>query len=167
MKLSKQNINQLLKHKDPFLFVDTATIIDYKTTIARYKLTENNTILQGHFPGMPVLPGVLSIEMIAQTALIHIAGKTFENNIDNTTSDKYLTYIANINSFTFKDIIVPNTDLEIKVKVQPFAIENFYQVNGSIFENGKRKCFGELIAYFKIADKNNNIAKYLKLKKNK
>ena len=61
------NIENLLPHRDPFLFVDEIIVADEKKIIAKYRFAEKDFFFQGHFPGYPVAPGVILIETMAQS----------------------------------------------------------------------------------------------------
>lgn len=143
MKLNKQQITKLIKHQEPFVFVDEAEIINDNEIIGTFTLKENNSILTGHFPNFPILPGVIAIEMMAQTALILSAYR------ENLTSDQYDTYFVKIENISFKSFIAPPANLTIKIMSEPYLMPNYHKISGSIFDDKKRKCYGEIISYFK------------------
>lgn len=86
MLLERQKVMAFLPHRDPFLFIDSVTRVEIpeglvgKTgpfkpsemvggkTLCRYELLPSNAILVGHFPGYPILPGVVQVEMMAQAS---------------------------------------------------------------------------------------------------
>jgi 3-hydroxyacyl-[acyl-carrier-protein] dehydratase len=70
--LDRRAIEAILPHRDPFLFVDEVVDLDKKTgTIrARYELSRAREVFRGHFPALPVFPGVLQIEAIAQAGIV-------------------------------------------------------------------------------------------------
>ena len=70
--LDRSGIEALLPHRDPFLLLDRVTHVDLDRAllVARYSLSRAQRIFEGHFPGLPILPGVLQIEMIGQAGLV-------------------------------------------------------------------------------------------------
>ena len=60
-------IESLLPHREPFLFVDEIVQADEKKIVARHVFTENEFFFKGHFPGYPVVPGVILVETMAQS----------------------------------------------------------------------------------------------------
>lgn len=64
--VERSKIEQLLPHRDPFLFVDTIDYIDEKKIVARHVFTKDEFFFKGHFPEYPVVPGVILIETMAQ-----------------------------------------------------------------------------------------------------
>ena len=73
-KLTKEEIGKLIPHRDPFLFLDELINIHRLETATGVKIFKNNEeFFKGHFPGHPIVPGVILIEMMAQTAAALIA----------------------------------------------------------------------------------------------
>ncbi len=72
--MTKEEIKGILPHREPMLLVDEATV-EGDTALGRVTIPQDAWYLQGHFPGNPVVPGVLLCEMLAQTACVLLAGK--------------------------------------------------------------------------------------------
>jgi 3-hydroxymyristoyl/3-hydroxydecanoyl-(acyl carrier protein) dehydratase len=143
MKINSEQIKKYLIQTSPFLFVDEAEILDENTITSKFNLTNDTSILNGHFPNFPILPAVIEIEIMAQTGLLFNAIKT------DLTKEKYIAYFAKLESFNFKNFIMPPAIIETKIKVKPSIIANYFDISGSIFVDNKRKCFGEIVVYFK------------------
>lgn len=75
MKFNLVEIKQILKHREPFLFIDSIDLISSDTVEASSSVLQNNLFFEGHFPGDPIVPGVLLVEAMAQTAGFLIAYK--------------------------------------------------------------------------------------------
>jgi 3-hydroxyacyl-[acyl-carrier-protein] dehydratase len=71
MYWGKEKIKSILPHREPFLFIDEITEIDgNKKVVAVRHIKDNESFFEGHFPGKPIMPGVLIIEAMAQTSII-------------------------------------------------------------------------------------------------
>lgn len=108
--LDIQKLLQLLPHRYPFLLVDRIVDVDADNSAVGIKnVTVNEPHFMGHFPGQPVMPGVLIIEAMAQTAgaiCIHNAGE----------GQPSVVYFMTIDSAKFLKPVVPGDRLEIHVK---------------------------------------------------
>ena len=106
-ELNFNQIKELIPHREPFIYLDTLVdIIKLKKAsgIKTFKKEEN--FFKGHFPGNPVVPGVILIEMMAQTAAAMIA-----YSLKSETFDK-IVYLMNVESSKFRSPVFP----EMKVK---------------------------------------------------
>jgi 3-hydroxyacyl-[acyl-carrier-protein] dehydratase len=71
LKWDKEKIKSILPHRDPFLFIDEVIEIDGTEKVVAVKnIKDNESFFEGHFPGRPIMPGVLIIEAMAQTSII-------------------------------------------------------------------------------------------------
>ena len=85
MKIEKEEICKLLPHRDPFLFIDWCEIIEIgKEGVGYRKFLPEEYFFSGHFPNLPIVPGVILVEALAQTAGIVVA-KGFKNKILSKT----------------------------------------------------------------------------------
>lgn len=106
-----KRIMELLPHRYPFLLIDK--IVDYKEgeyAVGLKNVTMNEPQFQGHFPGVPVMPGVLIVEAMAQTAgalVVHSLGKQAEGK---------LVYFMTIDNARFRKPVVPGDTLHIHAK---------------------------------------------------
>ncbi|NTV84259.1 MAG: 3-hydroxyacyl-ACP dehydratase FabZ [Bacteroidales bacterium] len=101
-------IHNILPHRPPFLLVDKIIYRDEKTVIGIKNVTMNEPFFMGHFPGEPVMPGVLQVEAMAQAGGILVL---------NTVPDpeNYLTYFLRIDKVRFKRKVVPGDTLILKL----------------------------------------------------
>ena len=102
-------IKELIPHREPFLFLDKLFNIEKLTSATGYKVFNNDTFFQGHFPEQPVVPGVIIVEMMAQTAAALIA-----YSIKDETFDK-IVYLMNIDNTKFRKPVFPNEKIFAKV----------------------------------------------------
>lgn len=111
MLMDVQEIREYLPHRYPFLLVDRVTEIELGKSITAYKnITINEAIFNGHFPDIPIFPGVLIIEAMAQTAGI-LGFKT----MDKKPSDGSIYMFAGVDNVRFKRQVVPGDQLVMKV----------------------------------------------------
>ena len=113
LPLDAAGIQKLLPHRYPFLLVDRVMEIEPDKRILAYKnITQNEPFFTGHFPGKPIMPGVLIIEALAQaggllTQLSHI-GET----------DNRMFYMVKVESARFKKMVVPGDRLDLDVTIK-------------------------------------------------
>lgn len=107
-------IKQLLPHRAPFLLIDKVTELEqYKMCTAYKAVSYNEWFFQGHFPDHPVMPGVLIVEAMAQTAGILAIASSINENI-NVPSNVLFASISNVR---FKRQVVPGDILRFNVTV--------------------------------------------------
>ncbi len=107
-------IKQLLPHRAPFLLIDKVTELEqYKMCTAYKAVSYNEWFFQGHFPDHPVMPGVLIVEAMAQTAGILAIASSINENV-NVPSNVLFASISNVR---FKRQVVPGDILRFNVTV--------------------------------------------------
>jgi len=111
--LDVEGIQRLLPHRPPFLLVDR--VVEYEPgarLVAWKSVTMNEPFFTGHFPGHPVMPGVLILEALAQaSALMAIL------DLPPEETRKKVTYLMGIDNARFRRPVVPGDRLELEVKV--------------------------------------------------
>ena len=108
--LTTSQIMEILPHRQPFLLIDTVEELEPGIrAVAKKCVTYNEPYFAGHFPGEPVMPGVLIIEALAQTGAVAILG--MEENRGKTA------YFAGIDGAKFKRKIVPGDVLMLETEI--------------------------------------------------
>ncbi|MES2204291.1 MAG: 3-hydroxyacyl-ACP dehydratase FabZ [Pseudomonadota bacterium] len=136
------NIMKLIPHRYPFLLVDR--VLDYvpsERLTAIKNVTMNEPFFTGHFPGRPVMPGVLMIEAIAQAGAILF----FQTHIDAGNPDSGLMFLAGIDNARFKKIVEPGDQLRIEVEVTKIRTP-VWRMIGKIFVEDKLVCSAEILS---------------------
>ena len=117
-----KNINYILKvipHRYPFLLIDRIIDKDEKKEITTLKnVTFNEQFFQGHFPEKPVMPGVLLLESMAQSACLIIL-----DYIDNP--DEHLVYLSKVSNFRILKNVIPGDQIIINAKVLNEKLNSF------------------------------------------
>ncbi|AIF49049.1 3-hydroxyacyl-ACP dehydratase [Dyella japonica A8] len=115
MPVNVETIQQLLPHRYPFLLVDRLIeLVPDKSAVAIKNVTMNEPFFQGHFPGHPVMPGVLIVEAMAQAAglLTQISSR-----LKGTTGSP-LFYLAKVDNARFNAPVVPGDQLRLEVELK-------------------------------------------------
>lgn len=113
MTMDIEQILELMPHRSPFLLVDRVLELEPGARITAIKnVSFNEPFFQGHFPGHPVMPGVLIIEALAQAAAV-LTYVTLETSYPQGT----LFYFAGIDGARFKRRVVPGDQLRLEVSM--------------------------------------------------
>ena len=110
--INRKEIQELLPHRDPMLLIDELTNIEkLKSAIAVVNVTKDSFYVKGHFPGEPVMPGVLIVEAFGQAAAALTA-----HGIDKSTYENKLVFLMSVEKARFRNPVVPNCKLELNIE---------------------------------------------------
>ena len=157
MKLTKEEVISILPHRDPFLFVDSVESIvaekeisNYKDLVgtvikANYYTREDHVIFEGHFPGNPILPGVVQVEMMAQATSFGLL--LLEPDLAQKNFDVALLSVSNAK---FRKPVLPKMDLVIETHCKKMR-NGFLENECSIYHKGELMSEATVFASFKIS----------------
>ncbi len=124
-KYNIQDIIKILPHRYPFILIDRIDEVKPGKFVNAIKnVTINEPFFQGHFPGQPVMPGVLSLESIAQTTaflMLHELDDPLKKNM----------FISGVDGVRFRRLIVPGDQLEINIQLKSKKL-TLYKFEGTI-----------------------------------
>ena len=131
--LNKDQIANLLPHREPMLLIDELTNIQkLKSATAIMNVQKDSFYVDGHFPGQPVMPGVLIVEAFGQAAAALTA-----HGIDKKTYENKLVYLMSVEKARFRNPVIPDCKLELEIE----AIRSHGKVwkyKGEAFVNKKK-----------------------------
>lgn len=100
--LEQYNVRELLPHREPILLVDSVLDVENgESIITERYFPENDPVFNGHFPGNPIMPGMLTIEAMAQTAGVLI------NIVNGKTAEESLFYFMSVDGVKFRRPVLP------------------------------------------------------------
>lgn len=109
MFMDQEGIKAIIPHRDPFLYVDSVETLTYDTVVAYKKVTGEEDFFHGHFPGYPVMPGVIIIEALAQAGAICL--------LSRPEFIGKLGFFAGIDKARFKRKVFPGDTLRLDVLI--------------------------------------------------
>ena len=133
-----EQIEKTLPHRHPFLLVDKIIELTDTCIVGVKNVTFNEWFFPGHFPGNPVMPGVLQIEALAQTGGILC--------INAMPKGTYDTYFLKINNCKFKQMVKPGDTMLLKLELMAPIRRGICEMRGTVYVNGKVATEAELVA---------------------
>ncbi len=135
---SSDYIEKTLPHRFPFLLVDKIIELTDTYIVGIKNVTFNEWFFQGHFPGNPVMPGVLQIEALAQTGGILA--------INSMKEGKFDTYFLKINNCKFKQMVKPGDTMILKMELTAPIRRGICEMKGTVYVAGKVATEADLVA---------------------
>ncbi|MEX0845941.1 MAG: 3-hydroxyacyl-ACP dehydratase FabZ [Balneolaceae bacterium] len=128
-----EDIKKILPHRYPFLLVDRVLELEENKIKALKNVTANEEFFNGHFPGQPIMPGVLQVEALAQAGAIMLMTQKVDNPGDS------LMVFTGINKCKFRKQVVPGDQLILEVELGSMR-RNFVTMNGKATVDGEVAC---------------------------
>ena len=138
------NIKEIFKHlpqRPPFLLIDRVLKLDPGKSITAIKnITANESFFAGHFPGHPIMPGVLIVEALGQTSTV-LAFASKEEDVNGGA----LYYLAGIDKARFKRVVEPGDQLLLEIEVIKIR-QSVWVVKGVASVDGELVCSAEIMS---------------------
>jgi UDP-3-O-[3-hydroxymyristoyl] N-acetylglucosamine deacetylase/3-hydroxyacyl-[acyl-carrier-protein] dehydratase len=134
-----QEIEKILPHTFPFLLVDKVLRLDEREIIAVKNITGDQYFFQGHFPGEPLMPGVLQLEAMAQVGGVLVLH-------DKEDPGKWSTYFVKIESAKFKGKVVPGDSLLIRMELRAPIRRGLCLMHGEGYVGDRMVCEADMMA---------------------
>jgi len=132
-KLNKDQIRDLLPHREPMLLIDE--LYDIKklfSATAVVNVKKDSFFVQGHFPDQPVMPGVLIVESFGQAAAALTA-----HGLDKSTYENKLVFLMSVEKARFRNPVLPDCKLELKIE-SVRSHGRVWKYKGEAYVSGKK-----------------------------
>ncbi len=130
--MNREEIKKILPHREPMLLVDEVSLNEDGSATGYYTVRGDEFFLQGHFPGNPIVPGVIQCEMMAQSACVMFAGKMEGATPVYTGLDKV----------RFRGMIKPGDTIRIDTRLLKES-HPMYLLHGELTVDGKKCMSGD------------------------
>ena len=128
-----EEIYRRIPHRPPFLFVDKIIEITESTARASLTIRPDFSFFEGHYPGNPIMPGVLLCEAVFQTGAIFLSDHL---QADSLTDDSVTPVLSRIRDARFKRMVKPGDEVEISVSLGE-KLGQFFTMTGEVRKEGK------------------------------
>jgi 3-hydroxyacyl-[acyl-carrier-protein] dehydratase len=128
-------IKEVLPHREPFLFIDEIVDMTESKVIAKHHVRGEEPHFLGHYPGKPIMPGVLLCETVLQAGAYLMASR-LDRDVQNTSG---VPVVTRLNNVKFKKMVKPGDVLEVHAELER-SIMGAHMMKGSI------RCDGKLVA---------------------
>ena len=132
--MNREELMKILPHRDPMLLVDEAYLNEDGTATGYYNVRGDEYFLQGHFPGNPIVPGVIQCEIMAQSACVLFA--------DKMASGGCIPVYTGLDKVRFRNMVKPGDRIRIDTKVIR-SLHPMYVLHGELTVDGKKCMSGD------------------------
>ncbi len=132
--MNREDIMKIIPHREPMLLIDEVFLEEEGKAVGYYHVKGDEFFLQGHFPGNPIVPGVIQCEMMAQSACVMFK--------DKMEKEGTLPLYTGLNKVRFKGIIKPGDTIKIETKLIRES-HPMYLLSGKLSVDGKLCMSGE------------------------
>ena len=140
LPLGVEEISAMLPHRYPFLLLDRVIAFERGKRVTAIKnVTTNEPFFQGHFPGHPVMPGVLIIESMAQAA-----GVLIKMSVPHDPTQAMVFYLVKVDNARFNRVVVPGDQLRLEIEHKR-TMRNMSQFWGRAFVEDKVAAEAEML----------------------
>jgi 3-hydroxyacyl-[acyl-carrier-protein] dehydratase len=140
MKLDKDGIKDIIPHREPFLLIDEVVELEPgKRVVAIKRVSGDEYYFKGHFPGKPVMPGVLQVESLAQAGAVCVLSLPEHKG--------KIAYFGAIDRVKFRGMVEPGDELRLEMELESVRSRGG-KGNGKAYKEGKLICSCELTFMF-------------------
>lgn len=128
-----EEVYKLIPHRPPFLFVDEIVSVDTEKAVCKRVIRSEEPHFEGHYPGNPIMPGVLLCESVFQTAGIYLSKKL---NGSSENSKSWTPILSRIQEAKFKQMVKPGDEIIIEAQFKE-TLSKFHFFSGKVTRDNK------------------------------
>ena len=132
--MDREELKKILPHREPMLLVDEAYLNEDGTATGYYNVRGDEYFLQGHFPGNPIVPGVIQCEIMAQSACVLFADKMVNGGV--------IPVYTGLDKVRFRNMVKPGDRIRVDTKVIR-SFHPMYVLHGELTVDGKKCMSGD------------------------